>query len=165
MLRLLKEPYKYPRNAYKLFFKDNKLNRIESQDVDRLYFISNNVSIKWKNIILKRFCGEIKKIEIFTNYINSDNYFSNTIFEIKDNFLNSNFEILSAYIYYINFDERCFSGWSEKFILEISKIRKEDTNFDEKFKEYKNHFDNKEGILQYLNEYQYSILKSFLYII
>ena len=89
----------------------------------------------------------------------------NIIYEIINNFKKSNYEILSAYIYYINFNELCSFNWSEKFILEISKIRKQDINFDIKFKEFQNYFGNKKGIAKYLNNNEYSQLKSFLYII
>ena len=89
-------------------------------------------------------------------------YYRNNVRKIKDNFLKSNYEILSAHIYCINFNIRCFPNWSKQFILRISKRRKKDIKFDEKFQEYRNHFDNKKGILQYLNEDQYLILKKFL---
>lgn len=41
-------------------------------------------------------------------------------------------------------------------------MRKEDKNFDEKFKGYQNYFNNKKGIAQYLNEDQYTIMKQCL---
>ena len=55
-------------------------------------------------------------------------------FDKKFSYCKIIYEILSAYIYYINFNELCSFNWSEKLILEISKIRKQDINFDIKFK-------------------------------
>ena len=92
------------------------------------------------------------------------NYYKNTIrHEIRDYFLNSNYEILSAFFYCINFNTCCFSKWSKKFITRISNLRRNYTEFNVKFLEYRNYFDKKEGILKYLNEDQYSKLKEFLY--
>ena len=99
-------------------------------------------------------------------YMNSQkylNFYWNIKIEIENNFFNSNYEILSAHIYCINFNARCFPNWSEKFINTISNLRVKETKFNQKFEEYRNYFDNKKGILQYLNDNQYLILKEFLY--
>ena len=104
------------------------------------------------------------------NYMNDMQYmksyrykrnFKKLISEIKLYFLNSNYEILSAHIYCINFNIRCFPNYSEKFINTISNFRIKQTIFNKKFKEYRNHFYNKKGILKYLNEDQYLILKEY----
>ena len=95
---------------------------------------------------------------------NYSNYYDNIISnEIRLYFLNSYNEMISAYIYNVNFNIRCFPNWSKKFITRISNLRRNYTEFNVKFLEYRNYFDKKEGILKYLNEDQYSKLKEFLY--
>ena len=173
LLRLIRGTYKSGKHSYNYFLKDDILkiedimDIIKSYEDYKLFFVFRNVSCSCLNIILKKFCEEgIKKFEIFTIYMNymSTNHYDiiyNISYKIDKKFINSNYNILSAHIYCINFNIRYFQSWYEYFTMRISKIRKEDTNFNEKFQEYRNHFDNKEGILQYLNEDQYLILKEY----
>ena len=136
LLKLFRGSYLYGKNNLYSFLKDKSLKIedimkiIESYDENKLFLVFNNVSFNCLNEILKRFTNGKKKFEIFSNYMNSDNF--NSIERINSNidvnFLYSNFEILSAYIYYINFNELCYLDRSANFILKISKMRKEKKN-------------------------------------
>ena len=166
-LRLIYGSYKHCENPNELLNKKYILEieyimiTVISYAYDEIFFglVFKNVSSNLLNEILKRFCVENnKKNEIFTNYIKYKNLMDNFIYKkiiirIVYNFINSNFEIFSLHFYCIIFG---FHDRIDIFISRILEIRKIET-YNEKFKEYRNHFDNKEGILQYLNNNQYLI--------
>ena len=145
---------------------EDMIDIIISYADDEIFFVLvfKYFSFNILNEILKRFCVENnKKNMIFTNYIkyinSAINFPYKKIFDqMLYNFRNSNYEIFSLHIYCIIFG---FHYRIDKFISRILKMRKIET-FNEKFKEYRNHFDNKEGILRYLNDIEYLILKNFL---
>ena len=171
ILKLIKNSYKKGKNSYTLFLEDDVMKIedimeiIKSFEDDKLFFAFRNVSISCLNEIFKRFCCGKKKFEIFLNYMNVDNYKNNLLISSKIDifFYKSCFEIISAYIYYLKFNiNYCPKTSDEKFITKILNLRIKETKFNEKFLEYQKYFDNKEGIIQYLDDNQYLILKEFL---